>query len=116
MIEVDWDKVFDDKTQLNNQEVLKMANFKEEAQDYKPQHTMNIADLDVVSVDMELNEANDVEFPYKYIIVDDQKYRVPTSVIAELKAHLEDNPNLKKFRVKKTGEGMSTKYTVIPLI
>ena len=32
-----------------------------------------------------------------------------------LEKFLEDNPNLKTFKVKKSGEGMETRYTVIPL-
>jgi hypothetical protein len=49
--------------------------------------------------------------------VDDEKYRVPISVIQQLQVMIEDNPNLKKFKVKKTGEGKdNTRYTVIPLV
>jgi len=29
---------------------------------------------------------------------------------------MEDNPSLENFKVKKTGEGMDTRYTVIPLV
>jgi len=35
--------------------------------------------------------------------------------LKSLKAILEENPNLKDFKVKKSGTGMSTEYTVIPL-
>lgn len=93
-----------------------MASLKETAQAFEPKHTMNIADLEVVEVAAEIKEENDVEFPYKYIEVDGQKYRVPVSVLSSLKTILEDNPDLKKFRVKKSGEGMNTTYTVIPLV
>ena len=93
-----------------------MAKLIEEAQAYEPQKLKNIADLEVVSVDMDVKEEPEAEYPYKYIEVDGEKYVVKTSVLASLKAILEDNPNLTKFRVKKTGEGMNTKYTVIPLV
>jgi len=46
--------------------------------------------------------------------VDDEEYRVPTSVLKSLKVILEDKPDLKFFKVKKTGEGLKTEYTVIP--
>ncbi len=93
-----------------------MTKLIEEAKAYGPKQTLNIADLEVVCVDAEIEEENDVEFPYKYIVVDNNRYRVPTSVIAELHAHLEDNPKFSKFRVKRTGEGMKTHYTLIPLV
>ena len=93
-----------------------MATLKESAIGYEPQQTLNIADLDIVSVDCEIKEASDVEFPYEYIEVDGNKYRVPVSVKKALKANLEENPKLSKFRVKKTGEGMNTTYTVIALV
>ena len=101
---------------VNIQEVKQMASLKEEAKGYEPKHTLNIADLDVVSVDVEIQSENDVEFPYKYVEIDGQRYRVPASVIASLSALLEDNPNLTKVKVKKSGEGMKTNYTVIPLV
>ena len=41
--------------------------------------------------------------------------RIPNSVIAGLKILLQDNPNLEYFRVVRTGEGLNTKYTVLPV-
>lgn len=93
-----------------------MAKLKEEAQKYESKQVKNIAELEIVTIDLDVKEANDAEFPYKFIEVDGEKYRVPESVLGSLKAILEDNPNLAKFRVKKSGEGMKTKYTVIPLM
>lgn len=42
--------------------------------------------------------------------------RVPKSVIFGLKVLLEDDPELQYFRVLKTGEGMDTRYTVLPAL
>jgi len=92
-----------------------MAKLSEEAQAYEPKRTQNIADLESVSVDLDLKEELEVEFPYKYIEVEGQRYRVPTSVLAQLKVLIEDNKDLKKVKVKKIGEGMNTEYVVIPL-
>ena len=39
----------------------------------------------------------------------------PNSVVATLKEILKKNPDLKRFQVAKTGEGLKTRYTVIPL-
>ena len=92
-----------------------MAKLGEEAQAYEPKRTQNIADLDSVSVDLDLKEETEVEFPYKFIEVDGQRYRVPTSVLAQLKLLIEDNKDLKSVKVKKMGSGMDTQYVVIPL-
>ena len=83
--------------------------------------TLNIADLEVVSTDLDVQEKTGTnkdgeDFTYNYIEVDGKQYRVPNSVLTELKAILEENAELKKFRVKKTGQGLQTRYTVVPLI
>lgn len=93
----------------------------EEARAYEPKQTKNIADLDVVQIDWLVEEekfTNDEgkEFTIKAIKKDGNSYRVPTSVIKQLKEHLAENPNLKKFKVKKSGTGLNTDYTVIPLL
>lgn len=93
-----------------------MAKLKEEAKNYESKAKVNnIAELNSVFTDLEVKEELDAEFPYKYIVVDGLKYKVPASVLGSLKAILEENQNLVKFKVKKTGEGMDTRYTVIPL-
>ena len=75
---------------------MNMSKISEFAKDYEPiTATKNIADLNEVSVDLELK---DDEFEYedkvtkqakkvqqKVIIVNDEKYRVPVSVIQQLK-------------------------------
>ena len=92
----------------------------QEALDYEPQQTKNIADLDVVGVDAEIVEktykdTDNNSFTLKVIIVDGEDYRVPVSVLKALKTILEDKPSIKHFKVKKTGEGLKTEYVVIPL-
>jgi hypothetical protein len=88
--------------------------------------TKLITDLPEVLVDMELVD-DSFEFTdkitgetktvnQKVIMIEDEKFRVPTSVIQQLKIHLEDNPTMKKFKVRSSGSGMDTRYTVIPLI
>jgi hypothetical protein len=52
----------------------------------------------------------------KVIVVDGIDYRVPGSVIGNLKAILEKKPSLRKFSVSRQGKDKdNTKYTVIPL-
>jgi len=102
-----------------------MANLKEYAKEHvSATATKNITDLPEVMVDVELHddtfeftkdgETKTVE--QKVIKVGDEKFRVPASVVAQLKVHLEDNPSLKKFKVRSTGTGMDTRYTLIPLM
>ncbi len=80
----------------------------------------NITELPQVStalfVDQETFTNNEgKEVTVKVVRVGKERYRVPQSVLNSLKVILEDNPGLKTFKVKKTGEGMDTRYTVIPL-
>jgi len=110
------------QTQLNQMEVKQMTKISEEALNYKPQtKTKNIADLQQVSVDLDLiDDSFDFDgktVNQKVIVVDNEKYRVPTTVIQQLKVILEDNPKMTKFKVKKSGTTKEdTKYLVIPLI
>lgn len=97
-----------------------MATIKETAQVYQPQQTKNIADLNEVTVDLQLHDGEGTDdegkpFTYKYVELNNEKYRVPGSVIGQIKTQLEANPNMAKFKVKKDGAGLNTRYTVIPL-
>ena len=104
-----------------------MATIAEASKEYTSSQTQNIADLNKVSTDLEL-VSDEFEFtdrttglPKKVtqevVIIDDIKYRCPVTVKQQLKVILEDNPELKFFKVKKTGEGKdNTKYQVIPLM
>ena len=82
--------------------------------------TKNIVELSKVSTALEittkeLKNKQGEKFILNYITVGGEQYRIPDSVLKSLKVILEDNPNLKEFRVKKQGTGMETTYTVIPL-
>jgi len=95
-------------------------SIKQAAQIYQPKSAKNVTELKSVSVDLvmqlETGTTNEgEEFSYNFIEVSGEKYRIPDSVLANLKAILEKKPTLKTFAVSKTGEGRQTKYTVIPL-
>ena len=98
-----------------------MTKLNEEAQAYEPPQTKNIADLELVLIaDVEVEDRSGTDndgkkFSYKVIIVKGEEYRVPNSVLKSLKAILEEKPDLKAIKVTKTGEGLKTVYTVIPL-
>ena len=99
-----------------------MTTIKETAQQFEPKSAIkNIADLSEVSTEFELkdekgkNNETGEEYSFKYVDINGEKYRVPNKVIGDLKVILEENKDLKKFKVKRTGTGLDTKYTVIPL-
>lgn len=96
-----------------------MPNIREEAHIYEPPKTLNIADLPKVSIELDLKdgvgrEGEPDEFKYKYIVVDNKEYRVPGSVLGMLKELLVELPGLMFFKVTKTGEGVKTRYQIIP--
>lgn len=97
-----------------------MANIREEALTYEAPQTRNVADLESVPCDLAIEErtfqdSEGKDFTIKVVVIDGEEYRVPNSVLAELKTHLGENPEITHFKVKKEGEGLKTKYTVIPL-
>ena len=92
----------------------------DEAKAYEPPQTKNIADLEKVPTDIEVVEkeytkSDGDKFKLKVVEVGGEDYRVPTSVLKSLKAIVEEKKELKFFKVKKTGEGLKTEYTVITL-
>lgn len=99
-----------------------MVSIKESAKNYEPKRMKNIADLEVVRTDIELVEndkrkdQNGDEYTVSYFVHEEEEYRVPASVLEQLKKILEAKPELKSFKVSKTGEGkQGTKYQVITL-
>jgi hypothetical protein len=104
-----------------------MSKLNEFAQAYVPKATVkNISDLPEVSTEVEIidDEFEMVDkttkqpktVKQKVISLNGESYRVPVSVIQQLKVILEDNPNLKRFKVKKSGSTKDdTRYQVIPL-
>jgi len=102
---------------------IQMENLRTQALAFEPtQKTHNIADLKTIDIDSVVlldenvppNE-NTEGFSYKYIVVDNERYRVPAPVIGQLKTHLDASPTLKYFRVVRQGTGKQTTYTVVPL-
>jgi len=95
-------------------------NIRDTAKEFVSTTTKNIADLNKVSVDLDLQEesfmgAEGKEVRIKVVVVEGTKYRVPMSVVRDLKAILEVKPKLKEFKVLKQGTGMDTTYITMPL-
>lgn len=97
-----------------------MATLREAAKAFQPKTTKNIADLDIVNLDYPMQDREGVgqdgkPFSYKVIILADQEYRVPPSVLNDIKTIMSAKPTLKNVKVVKKGTGMNTEYTVVPL-
>ena len=97
-----------------------MASLKEAAQAYEAQQTKNIADLEIVSVSQEITREtrknkDGEEYKIATINVAGVEYRVPNSVLEKLQTMLLEKPEMKSFKVVKSGEGLKTEYTVVPL-
>jgi len=97
-----------------------MTSLKESAEKYEPKKTLNVADLPSISIlePIEERSGTDAEkqkFTYKVLIRDEKEYRVPNTVLEAIQDLLKEMPGLTEVRVTKKGEGMGTKYSVIPL-
>ena len=82
-----------------------------------------ITDIPKIPVDAEIyddgegiNLETDKPYTYSYMMLNDKEIRVPDSVISQLHEQLKENPKMTYFKVTKKGEGLLTKYTVIPLL
>jgi hypothetical protein len=97
------------------------TTLKDFASSYESQTTKNISDLNEVDVNLQLEDRDGIDsngktFKYKVIVVNKVDYRVPNSVIGNLKAILAKKPSMTKFSVARQGKTKDdTKYTVVPL-
>jgi hypothetical protein len=96
-------------------------NFRERAQNYVP--PPKIADIARIPIETEIYDDGEGVSPetnkgytFSYMIINDKEVRVPESVISQLHDQMLANPNMVAFRVVKKGEGIMTKYTVIPIM
>ena len=99
-----------------------MSNLKEQAKNYVAKTFKTIDTIEKISVDVEIFEDGEGTnkdgsvFKYNYFKDGEAEIRMPKSVIGQLKVQLEANPKLTHFKVSKTGSGLGTEYTVIPLL
>ena len=95
-------------------------NLRETAKTYESPKTLTVAELEGLSLDVPIEEREGTDkkgkhFKYKVAIVAGDEYRVPSSVLTDIKTIMEAKPGLKIIKVIKKGEGMGTSYTVVPL-
>lgn len=113
-------ELFSDEFNPDLWRLNKMGTIRESAREYESKETKNISELAEVSTELDLKtkkvELEDGDsFSYDYIEVTGEEYRVPKTVLKQLKAMIDDNPNILKFKVLKKGEGLKTSYTTIAL-
>ena len=99
----------------------KMTTIGDSAKVYEPKSMRNIADLETVRTDVEFVENEErmsgegEKYFVNYISIDKIEYRVPNTVLEQLKEILKAKPETKTFKVSKIGVGLNTKYSVFPL-
>jgi len=108
-----------DIKQKNKTRKQNMTKLSEMAKAYQPQTTHNISELQQFSVDIDctVEEYTDQEgktFKINIAMVNGEKFRVPNSVLEGLKGIMQRLPNTKMVTVLKSGQGMNTRYQVIP--
>jgi len=95
---------------------------KESATNYVAPTTKNISELEKIQIDIELldGEGTDKDgkpFKYKYIVQNNEEYRVPLTVIGQIQAILKKMPNTKFITVTRQGTTKTdTRYQVMPFI
>ncbi len=101
-----------------------MATLKETAQEYEPKQTHNIADLESfdISEDVQTRKGTNAEgekYEYFVLVRDGEDYRIPNTVMNDIKNIIEANAKHGKetnmFAVEKKGEGIKSRYTIITL-
>jgi len=96
-----------------------MANIKDTAKDYVPPQTLNIAELnkvDITELEVKKDHGTDKDgkpYEYMFVEVDGQRYRMPGVVLGGIKAIIEEKPDARFVKVKKSGAGLGTTYQVI---
>jgi hypothetical protein len=95
---------------------MESKTLKESAKEYVPKRTLNVTDLDKVNLSfpMEDREGKDSKgsiFNYKVIVVNNQEYRVPGTVLEEIQKILKLKPEAEFVKVTSTGSGLNTTYS-----
>ena len=96
----------------------KQKTLKQEAQEYEPPLTLNVADLEIVPIgtvyikEKESKDKDEKPFSYKFFELAGKEYRVPNSVLEKIQEMLRLRPNMKYIKVTKSGSGLATRYKV----
>jgi hypothetical protein len=96
-----------------------MATIKESAQNAKLLEFGNVSNLEKLNIDTplvtkEFQRTDGTTFQITGFEMDRVFYRVPQSVILDIKALLKEIPDLQFVKVTKSGSGKQTRYIVRP--
>jgi len=96
---------------------MENKSLKETAKEYVPKRTLNVTDLDKVDLSFPIEDRvgkdkDDNEFKYKVIVINEQEYRVPATVLEEIQKIVKIRPEAKYVKATSTGSGLNTKYAV----
>lgn len=99
---------------------MKKQTIRQAAENYEPKKTRNISELAEISTELDIEQRiftdkDGEDFDILVTEIEGEEYRVPVSVLKQLKDILPERQGMTKFKVKKSGDGLSTTYTVIPL-
>jgi hypothetical protein len=92
-----------------------MTTIADDAKTYEKPKLMTVADLPEINTDWDVQIDTEAQYPYRYIEVNKQRYKLPEPVRAAIKKIQMVNPNAKRFKVEAEGTGKKTVYTVIQL-
>jgi len=93
-----------------------MTTLKDEALAYELQRTLNVAELPKIPIDTEIFEKigedeDGKSYSFRYITLNGQQYRIPKTVLDQVKTILKLRPEIKFVKVDRTGIGKATRYT-----
>ena len=96
---------------------MEQRTLREEAKEYSPRQTLNVADLDKVDLSFPIEDRigtdnENKEFKYKVLVMNEQEYRIPNTVIEEIQKIIKLKPETKSVKVTKSGTGLNTRYHV----
>ena len=96
---------------------MENKTLKENAQEYTPKRTLNVTDLDKVDLSTPLEDrkgtnAEGKDYDYQVMVIEGKEYRVPATVLEEIKKILKIKPDAKFIKATSTGSGLNTEYSV----
>jgi hypothetical protein len=92
-----------------------MTTIAEDAKEYEKPKLMTVADLPEINTDWDVQIDTEAQYPYRFVVVNNVRYKLPEPVRAAIKKIQLVNPAAKRFKVEAEGAGKKTSYTVIQL-
>lgn len=111
------------QTQISEQKPVVRINeqtIRDASLTYKPKaEELNISELDSIPVDIKVwdkpkKKQDGTPYVIKVFELEGKLYRMPLTVLRDLKAMLGKKPHIQTFAVLKEGEGNESHYTVMP--